>query len=402
MRILLSAYGCHPYKGSEPGVGWNWLKELSKYNEIWVMFYEGEAQYESLLKEIPKLKQLKNIHLVPINTPNFFEKRFYKIKYEIWEWLAYKKAIELNKKIKFEIIHHVTIAAWWNCGHLWKIDVPFIIGPISGGQKTPKNCYYFLRFQDILKEMLRDLLIFISWNFWRRPQNAFKKANLIFVANAETQKLFSKYKSKIKVMSEIGCELPIFKRDYNKRVDSIKLLWNGFFLPSKNFGLIIDVLRLIPDRFVWELKVIGNGHLLNYWKDKTSKEKFSDKVKFLGFIPKNEISNFYEWADIFLFPSLREATGTVVIEALSYSLPVIALNMNGARQVLSDGAGVLIDVKRRKQIISDFRNELEKLMCNQELRENYGNQAVKRVKDNYLWSKRGEVMNAYYRSTINP
>src|ERR1700683_2444848 len=37
LRVLLSAYACEPGRGSEPGVGWNWIRELAKFDEVWVM-----------------------------------------------------------------------------------------------------------------------------------------------------------------------------------------------------------------------------------------------------------------------------------------------------------------------------------------------------------------------------
>ena len=37
LKILISAYACEPDKGSEPGVGWNWAKQISRFHEVWVI-----------------------------------------------------------------------------------------------------------------------------------------------------------------------------------------------------------------------------------------------------------------------------------------------------------------------------------------------------------------------------
>ena len=37
MRILVNCYACSPYKGSEPGMGWNFVKGLSKYHELFIL-----------------------------------------------------------------------------------------------------------------------------------------------------------------------------------------------------------------------------------------------------------------------------------------------------------------------------------------------------------------------------
>ena len=37
LKLLVSAYACSPFQGSEPGMGWNFVKELSKYHEVHVI-----------------------------------------------------------------------------------------------------------------------------------------------------------------------------------------------------------------------------------------------------------------------------------------------------------------------------------------------------------------------------
>jgi len=120
MNIILSSYGCHPNRGSESGVGWNWLFELSKYNKVWVIFYKGQGQYEAVSKAVDILPQKENIHLVPLDVSFLFRiKKLFRLRYEIWQIKAYfnaKKIIRLNK---IDLIHQVTIASWWFTGYYY-------------------------------------------------------------------------------------------------------------------------------------------------------------------------------------------------------------------------------------------------------------------------------------------
>ena len=68
----------------------------------------------------------------------------------------------------------------------------------------------------------------------------------------------------------------------------------------------------------------------------------------------DEVNNYYDWADLFLFPSLRDTSGNVILEAMSHGTPVIALNHNGASEMITLECGELIDIKSYKQVKQEF------------------------------------------------
>ena len=52
LKIFISAYACEPGKGSEPGIGWNVVNELAKYNEVHVLTRSNNREsIESALAE---------------------------------------------------------------------------------------------------------------------------------------------------------------------------------------------------------------------------------------------------------------------------------------------------------------------------------------------------------------
>ncbi|MBM9532177.1 hypothetical protein JWG42_18650, partial [Desulfoprunum benzoelyticum] len=55
LKVLISAYACSPYKGSEPGVGWGFVAELAKHHDLWVIVEEEKfrADIERYLDENP-------------------------------------------------------------------------------------------------------------------------------------------------------------------------------------------------------------------------------------------------------------------------------------------------------------------------------------------------------------
>jgi glycosyltransferase involved in cell wall biosynthesis len=79
---------------------------------------------------------------------------------------------------------------------------------------------------------------------------------------------------------------------------------------------------------------------------------FSDKAKselgkqlnMVGVVPRSEVTEHFKWADVFLLPSLCEGMATVLIEALSSGLPVIATENSGLE--INDGVdGFLVPIR---------------------------------------------------------
>ena len=86
--------------------------------------------------------------------------------------------------------------------------------------------------------------------------------------------------------------------------------------------------------------LVGDGDQAEYFNDLASRHNLSEKILFLGYQ-----SNVFEplaAMDIFLFPSLKEAMGISVVEALAVGLPVVSTNVGGLPEVVSASVGSLV------------------------------------------------------------
>ena len=60
MKILINAYACSPGMGSEPGMAWNWVSNLAKFCELYII---TEGEFRDRIEEVvPTLEQGKNMH----------------------------------------------------------------------------------------------------------------------------------------------------------------------------------------------------------------------------------------------------------------------------------------------------------------------------------------------------
>src|SRR5204863_8820221 len=101
-------------------------------------------------------------------------------------------------------------------------------------------------------------------------------------------------------------------------------------------------------------------------------------------------------ADIFLFTSVRDSFGTVVLEAMTYGVPVVALDLHGVAARMPADAGIKVPVASRQETVRRLAAGLERLADNPGLRYEMG-VAGWRYARTQLWSARAAEMNLLYR-----
>ena len=118
-----------------------------------------------------------------------------------------------------------------------------------------------------------------------------------------------------------------------------------------------------------------------------------DKVKVLGFM--ENVVDYYQAIDILVAPSLKEAQGTSIVEAMACGKPVIASNIGGIPEVIDDGNdGVLITPDDPEAIAAAVR----RLACDTEMRKIMGEAARKSATAKYSFDLLKERTELLYRS----
>ena len=125
-----------------------------------------------------------------------------------------------------------------------------------------------------------------------------------------------------------------------------------------------------------------------------------DKVRIEQWMPRSELLTKMASSDIFLFPSLRDGGGAVVVEAMSMGKPVICLNTGGPAMHVTDDTGVKIATTSPCQSVRDMAAALERLYLDPELRDKLGKAARERAVQMYHWDRAGERVLEIYQHAI--
>ncbi|MDB9315907.1 hypothetical protein PN462_22535 [Spirulina sp. CS-785/01] len=160
LKILLSAYSCEPGRGSEPGVGWNVAWKIAQFHRVWVLTRpdESKAQIEAELVRRPN----PNLQFVYFTVP-FWAGGWQwglgprNVHYYLWQLQAYWVGRRLHRQIGFDLVHHVTYVRYSTPSFLSLLPIPFVWGPVGGGETVPQPFWRDFSGRAKLYERLRCL-----------------------------------------------------------------------------------------------------------------------------------------------------------------------------------------------------------------------------------------------------
>jgi glycosyltransferase involved in cell wall biosynthesis len=148
------------------------------------------------------------------------------------------------------------------------------------------------------------------------------------------------------------------------------------------------------------LSVAGDGIEQAEMEELARSLGVADQVDFLGRVPHETMKALFQNSDALVFTSLRDSFGSVVLEAMSYGLPVIALNHQGVRAFVPDDAAIKVPVNSPQQVINDLAEAFYFLGSNPQLKPAMSRAALA-FAESQTWSRRAEKMNELYAETMN-
>jgi glycosyltransferase involved in cell wall biosynthesis len=167
---------------------------------------------------------------------------------------------------------------------------------------------------------------------------------------------------------------------------NMRFFHNGRLVAHKGTDLIIKSLAKTRNRI--ELDIIGRGPELEKLKALAGNLSLQDRVGFIEWIPDHsKLAETLRQYRAFVFPSLAEANGIVVQEAMVQGLPVIACNWGGPSLLVTSDTGFLIDPVSEDHVINKLAESMDRLSEDGELAEQMSVKARERALSNgFLWS----------------
>lgn len=405
MKILVSAYACRPGMGSEPAVGWNWVLEYSKLCEIVVMTnYTNEPYILNYLKEHKgELDSVRFMFIKPNAKVELWYKeweRMERLYYMIWQRIALKVAREIVEKEHFDYVQHVTYVSCVMPTYMYKLGIPLIYGPVSGGEEIPKVIHYPFSTKEKIIEFARTTtqkIAKLSGNF----HFCCKTAKYIVAVTNETKNMVPReYQSKVIVSQAIGLSDDVIIKTQKVQNEGKKkflivgrmLSWKGFKIGIEAF---VDALNQGVDA---QLTVLGTGNDNLRDELKTICGPYADKqIIFVDSVKYTEMQSFYDQHDVLINCSLRDSGCLAVMEAMGRGLPIICIDTGGPRVNTELGGAVKIPVRSYDLVKQDITAAIKKLTEENELRNSLSEKSREIAKNEFEYAAK---MEDFYKKYI--
>jgi glycosyltransferase involved in cell wall biosynthesis len=260
--------------------------------------------------------------------------------------------IYLNfKKKKFDLIHHIRPFAFGNTFNLVPFlpmykKTPFIIGEFCSpyadeylkGEKENQKSFKNLMFKFVfatIKPIIFNLSLI-----------TLKRANAILVTDETTKKLISKYVNDEKIhviyhskdRNEYTFNTEKFEyHDYEILIAGNLISRKRVKLGIKSFALALKINSNL------KLTIVGDGIEKSELESLSKELGISERVTFVGSVAYQKMKYFFSKSNLLLHTPKEEMFAHVYLEALASGVPIISTNTIGAREIITNETGFVVD-----------------------------------------------------------
>ena len=372
MRILLSAYACAPGMGSEPGVGWNWSRELARRgHEVVVLTVRSmerriREELAATAGAVPEYVFVDFAHWPKLSDGVW--PRFMRCHYFCWQLAAYREALRLHQARPFDCVHHITWGSVRLPTFMWRLGVPLIFGPLGGGEVTPKQIRRGYALRDRIVEWSRDASnATVRHNPLMRA--AFRRARLVVARTEDTARLISAAATRLHIQQELAVpDAGDIARARAERALPLSpvIVFAGRLIHWKGADLALAAFAHYRARSgTGRMMICGEGPERRRLEAMAGELDIDGAVEFRGKLAQDALFAVFRRSSVFLFPSLHDAGGAVVLEALANGLPVICLDCGGPRCFVDERCGRVVPTagRRRRDVVAALSDALSELLA---------------------------------------
>ena len=294
--------------------------------------------------------------------------------------------------------HQLTVATFREPGYLWKLGVPFIWGPIGGGENIPWTYFADFELHDSIYYALKNVANKLhGWTKWR-SRIAARRADHVLVTSAQLHEMLLGWGGRPQLMLEVGTPNWSGRPRYYDGVRPLRLCWIGLHIGRKALPLFLRVLQELKARGLGDkvhLAIMGSGPETRSWQALCRKLGVQQMTTWMGQVPFQQVHEEINRQDALVMSSLQDSTSTVLMEALAAGLPVLCHDISGMSFAIDESCGIKIPLRNRHTSILEFADAIAGLVTTRGLLNGLSEGALRRAKTLSWDEKVRNIAHAY-------
>lgn len=393
MKVLAIAYACEPNRGSEPGVGWNWVRQIGKYDGINLTVIT-RANNREVIERFYKSNPDEGIKFIYYDLPQVIlkhkkgDKRI-KLFFTLWQFGVVKFIKDNQLEKNFDAIWDFNFGSLALPTFCYILGKKFFIGPVSTKESIPEAYIRRMNFKERTKYRIQH---FMRTHLWTNPfiWHALNNASFILTCNEMSRKYLPKGSKSISVFHN-GLDLSERVEVENHTGKPLHLIYSGRLIKSKNIDVAIEAInQLNPVKGKLMFSIYGNGPEKKKLESLVNKYGLEDIIEFCPKVIQKDLFEVYKSGDIYLFPSLLEISSTSVMEAMYFGLLPICLNIDCMNYIFDNDAVIKVDNISFEEDSQNIAKAIKTLYDDRKFLLDKRIKCRNIARDRYVWSKKDD------------
>jgi glycosyltransferase involved in cell wall biosynthesis len=321
--------------------------------------------------------------------------------YRRWLRRAFRAAERLHAVQPFDLVHHMSFCGYREPSDGWRLGAPFVWGPIGGTHEFPMGYWRELEPLAAIRELARNVINRRQMRRSGQVHRARNAAAAILAANRQVASDLRDTFGGLPVCLETGVSLRSESpRRRRHSGEPFRILWSGRLRPWKGLSLLLKALAALPADCDYRLRVLGEGPSQRPWQHLARKLGIDRRVEWAGWPEYSGQLPHYDWADAFAFTSLRDTSGTGLLEALAAGAPIIGVDHQGAADIMTDDCSIRVPISTPAATVAGFRDAILRLSTDSDCLERLTLGALRRAED-FQWEAHWEFMRHIYQQALD-
>lgn len=409
-RVLISAYACvanpgHRLPGGGDYMAWSIIQRLGQWCDVWVITHD---QNRTAIEEQLRHEPLASVKFHFVGLPRWMDPFMramgsLHIYAYLWQWAAYFAARRLHRQIQFDVAHQLTYENDWMASIIGALlPVSYVRGPCGGAHRIPGP---FLRQFAPRARWAERVRSFGQWVFRHDPFFVISqsRAKVIMACNKEAEQgVARRWRHKVRMMPINAISADELAPPHpHTREDKFRVLSAGRLVPLKGFDLALRAFKIFADKCPCaDFTIVGEGPELQALQELIRGLGLEGRARIEARLPREQYMATMRNCHVFLFLSLRDGGGQVVIEAMAGGRPIIGLGLGGPALYINEGCGIKIPAHSPEQVVREAAAAMQLLGRDSDLCERLGRGARQRAAEVYDWDRISEQIMKIYENLV--